>query len=86
MPSQFGAVERGNVKNVLPSGKKKMSQQLANTGLNKKIKCNIKQSMVTLQWARKVVIEKKDLVSTNADVSSSNILVNFPINNRNGPK
>ncbi|KAK9224025.1 hypothetical protein WN944_012474 [Citrus x changshan-huyou] len=31
MPSQFGVVERGNVKNVLPSGKKKMSQQLANT-------------------------------------------------------
>lgn len=41
MPSQFGAVEQGNVKNVLPSGKKKMSQRLANTGLNKKIKCNI---------------------------------------------
>lgn len=41
MPSQFGVVERGNVKNVLPSGKKKMSQQLANTGLNKKIKCKI---------------------------------------------
>lgn len=32
------------------------------------------------------MIEKKDLVSTSVDVSSSNILVNFPINNRNGPK
>lgn len=42
--------------------------------------------MVALQWARKIVIEKEDLVSTSRDVSSSNILVNFPINNGNGPK
>lgn len=41
---------------------------------------------MALQWAREVVIEKKDLVSTSTDASSSNILENFPINNGNGPK